>query len=84
VRTVVRSAIVHLCPYRDERDIGTVELTFNGPAPELHALADRLRSSANEKITHEALTERLAYETEAAVVTRWVTAGLEVEVRCGT
>lgn len=76
-----RSRITHLCPYREERDVGTVELTFSGPAPELHGLADRLAVFAEVKITHEELTEMLAVETGASVVTKWITAGLEVEVQ---
>lgn len=81
MRTIVRSRLVHLCPYKDEIDVGLVELTFTGPSPELHGLADRLRSFAFKRITHEALTERIAVETGASVVTRWTTAGMEVEVR---
>lgn len=81
MRTIVRSRITHLCPYREERDVGTVEMTFSGPAPELHGLADRLQVFAEVKITHEELTEMLAVETGASVVTKWITAGLEVEVQ---
>lgn len=81
MRTVVRGYLVHACPHRDEVDQGTVELQFDGPAPELHGLADRLASFADVKITHEELTVRLAVDTGAAVITRWRTAGFEVEVR---
>lgn len=81
MRTVVRGSIVHACPHRDEVDRGTVEFTFDGPAPELHALAAHLAAFEEVKITHEELTARLATDTGAAVTTRWRTAGLEVEVR---
>jgi NADPH-dependent 7-cyano-7-deazaguanine reductase QueF len=79
--TIVRGTLVHRCPFRDELDVGTVELTFDGPAVELHALGTLLASFAAQKITHEDLTELLATETGASVVTRWTTAGLGVEVR---
>lgn len=80
MRTVVTAPITHLCPHVDEVDVGTVTLTFDGPAPELHALARDLDSFHTKAITHEDLTERLAalYPT-ATVVTTWATAGLTVE-----
>jgi hypothetical protein len=79
VKTIVTGPIVHRCPYVDEVDEGYVELTFNGPAPELHALAKML--TFDESITHEDLTQKLATELGAVVVTWWTTAGLTVEVR---
>lgn len=81
--TVVSGVLVHACPYHDEIDRGTIVLTFYGDTtPELHSLANRLASFETKKITHEALTALIAKETGAAVVTKWVTAGLSVEVRC--
>lgn len=77
----MRGTIAHVCPHRPEVDRGTLELTFEGPAPELHALAVLVTSFEHEKLTHEELTARLAQETGAAVTTRWRTAGFEVEVR---
>lgn len=82
MRTIIRGSLVHACPYQDEVDRGTIVLTFDGPAPELHSLADRLASFEHQKITHEDLTALIARETGATVVTSWITAGLAVEVRC--
>lgn len=72
---------MHRCPYRDEEDVGWVELTFVGPAPELYGLAKELLSYRDRKLTHEEATEELAASTGAEVVTRWTIAGLETEVR---
>ncbi len=81
MRTTVRGTIMHQCAHRSEEDRGTVEFVFDGPAPELHALASLVAGFENVKTTHEELTARLAVETGAAVTTRWRTAGFEVEVR---
>lgn len=80
---VVTSPITHLCPFRDEIDHGTVEFTFNGKAPELHRLAAVLGDYANEAISHESLTAQLGlfYPEAASIVTHWITAGCQVEVR---
>lgn len=80
MRTVVTGPITHLCPHKDEVDIGTVTLTWEGEAPELHKLALDLQSFHSWPITHEALTAELAVRYPSAkVTTTWQTAGLTVE-----
>lgn len=81
--TTVSGPLRHLCPHVDEVDDGTVEITFFGPAPELHNLATELREYADMKITHEELTKQLAARYKASVCTKWHTAGLEVAVVVG-
>lgn len=83
MKITVRAPIVHLCPHVNELDVGTVEMTFTGlEAPELHGLRRRLESFAGIKATHEAVTDILAQDyPNAEIVTYWMTAGMEVEVR---
>lgn len=87
----VAGTLEHLCPYRDERDVGTVEITYraDGKTLELHALRAWLSSFAQSRLSHEELTDHIAHRlgTEhgihlTSVVTRWVTGGMEVE--CST
>lgn len=80
MRTVVTASVVKLCPFYDEVDMGTVTFTWRGYAPELHALAARLRAYRDVRISHEDFTRALVETTGAKVVTTWSTAGLSVEV----
>lgn len=81
MKVTVAGAVRHLCPYRDEMDEGTVELTFDVPAgdgPELHGLAAQIDYS-EIRLSHEDMTRSLLELTDAQrVVTRWHTAGLDV------
>jgi len=70
------------CPYRDEADVGEVEITFDvpeGDAPEFHTLAKQLASFADLALSHEAYTRRVLTLTGALTVkSRWTTAGMAV------
>lgn len=85
MKVTVSGAVRHLCPYRDEVDDGTAEITLSvtggEDAPELHSIADTLADYAAVRISHEELT-RAFYRLFHAdkVVTRWKTAGLDVVV----
>ena len=93
MRVSATSSITHLCPYKQERDFGTVEISWTvapGSSPvELHALAEKVQSFTDVHLTHEAVTWDLHQwidglvgdSGEVGVVTRWVTAGMDVEVR---
>lgn len=79
----------HMCPHLDEVDRGTVEIAWTcaGSTIELHSLATYLKTFADERISHEALTRAIRDELAAlygvadvAVSTTWSTAGLTVHV----
>lgn len=81
MKTIVTGPLVHKCPYEDDDiDLGTVRLEWDGPAPELHGVADFLAGFAERTVTHEVATQLIASELNARVTTTWVTAGLEVIV----
>lgn len=81
IRTVVTGTVFKQCPFKDELDTGEVELTFEGDAPELHALAKLLASYRQVKMSHEDFTrEMLAKTTAVAAQSTWTTAGLRVVV----
>jgi NADPH-dependent 7-cyano-7-deazaguanine reductase QueF len=79
VRITVTAQISHLCPFKDEIDIGHVRLVYSEPT-ELAALAEYLRSFTDQVVTHEVLTQEIAKHTGAEVTTWWTTSGLHVEV----
>lgn len=93
MRVNASCSITHLCPYKQERDFGTVEISWTvapGSSPvELHALAEKVQSFTDVHLTHEAVTWDLqrwvvglvGESGEVEVATRWVTAGMDVEVR---
>lgn len=91
-RTTVTATypLQHLCPYRDEVDSGTVEITWrtHGATFELHDLGAFLATFAGKEFSHEQLTAFLAALlhdrdglTVVEVLTRWTTAGAEVVCR---
>lgn len=86
MRVKVTAPITHLCPHVDERDLGTIEASWAGSEVELHAFAGYLTKWADEKVTHEALTDAVAGHLadlgaeSVKVVTRWQTGGFDVEV----
>lgn len=79
MRVTITGVISHLCPYKDELDIGRIRLVLTEPT-ELAALAEYLRSFTDQTITHEVMTQEIAKRTNARVSTFWTTAGLDVEV----
>lgn len=84
--------LAHQCPYRDEADEGTVEITWTtaGATIELHALAAWIDGFKGDRVSHEDITadirdhlDSLPGITDVRVRTRWGTAGVEVIV-CST
>lgn len=89
VRATASFPLTHECPYRDETDHGTVELTWTveGRTLELHSVAEWLRTFEGRMTSHEALTARLwavlAVDLTlpgVVVTTEWDTAGGHVRV----
>lgn len=82
MKVTVSGPVTHLCPYKDEADAGSVDLTFDvaeGDAPELHELAASLQWAHNLEISHEQFTrDTLSLSGASRIVTRWTTAGLDV------
>ena len=82
MRVTVTADATKLCPYADEQDHGTVEVTFDvpeGDAPELHLLGKRLESVYAQAQSHEEFTRWVAETTGAVrVLTKWHTAGMDV------
>lgn len=87
VHMTATCSVTHLCPFKDEVDRGgvTVKWSTNGRTFELHALAAYLQAFAEERISHEDLTDRfrrtLAFApgvTGVEVTTVWETAGMGV------
>lgn len=85
------STLLHLCPHKDEEDVGSVTITWQcaGGTLELHALAEYLGKYEQCEISHEAITDRIYHDLAALsgiedvqVLTRWTTAGMEVQ--CAT
>jgi NADPH-dependent 7-cyano-7-deazaguanine reductase QueF len=91
VQVTVIAPARHLCPFKDEVDVGTVRLewtTSRGATVELHALAALIATQMTARISHEQwtadLAEAVSARTEIAdlmVTSRWRTAGIEVVVR---
>jgi hypothetical protein len=82
MRVTVTADATKLCPYADETDRGTVEVTFDVDgvdAPELHDLGKSLEAAYGQARSHEEFTRWVAESTGAVrVVTRWRTAGMDV------
>lgn len=80
VTKTITAAVVKLCPVKDETDEGTVEITYRtaSGAFELHDLRAHLDTFIERHISHEDFTAEIATTFGADVVTRWVTAGMEV------
>lgn len=90
VTMTATAPLVHRCPYADEIDEGSVEITWTtaGNTLELHDLAAWLHGFAEDEVSHEALTAHIADHLGAQpgiagvqVVSRWTTAGAEVVCR---
>lgn len=83
MKTTVTATVRKTCPFREEKDTGTVTFVFDGTAPELHHLASVLAAYPLIRISHEDFTQRMADETGAKVTSYWETAGLRVTVEAG-
>ncbi|UVF61162.1 hypothetical protein SEA_AOKA_39 [Arthrobacter phage Aoka] len=85
----VTSPLVHLCPFKDETDAGTITVTWqtlNGTI-ELHSLRAYFDSFAGSTVSHEGLTDTIRRELQRIpsikaldVTTAWTTAGMETVV----
>lgn len=87
IRMEVSGPVTKRCPYKEERDDGTVTYIFemdDEDGPELHSLADGLSLWRDEPVSHEEFTaEQLRIYSDRGCVevrTTWQTAGLDVIV----
>lgn len=85
ITTTISRPVIKRCPHRDETDAGTLTITFQGEAPELHDLAKQIDDLSNRAVTHEAFTRSVAVLLTLAghvvsVVTEWSTGSWMVEV----
>lgn len=83
MRMEVTMAVTKRCPYRDERDVGTVTLDLAVPVAndcmELYALAGAVEKVGEEPLSHEEYTRRLSkFAGVVSVTTRWRTGPWEV------
>lgn len=88
---VRRARLLHSCPFKDETDVGTIDLAWDtGDATvELHSLRAYLDGWAGVCVSHEDLTAEIHADlaglpgiTRVLVSTHWTTAGMEVS--CST
>jgi NADPH-dependent 7-cyano-7-deazaguanine reductase QueF len=89
VRMTITSPIIHLCPFKDEVDTGSITVsweTHHGTI-ELHSLRAFFDSYAESEISHEGLTDTIRRELNRipsikalSVATSWNTAGMSVAV----
>jgi hypothetical protein len=79
--TTIRRPAIKRCPYKDETDIGEIEINFDGPAPELHELDNKINALCANAISHEDFTAGIAALVPDAIVkTTWQTGSWSVEV----
>lgn len=81
----LRKPVAKRCPYRDELDIGDVDITLDAEdAPELHALAEAIDEVGRDPVglTHEEFTRRVValIDGPATVTTTWKTGGWVVVI----
>lgn len=89
VEVSVTMPAVHMCPFKNEVDEGSVTLSWltrNGRTIELHSLRALLDSADEWEVSHEAYTASLRHLLvgdfpEITVVSTWHTAGGDVVVR---
>lgn len=88
-RVTVTAGVTHLCPHRDETDIGWVTISWrcDGATVELHSLRAWLDSYSTRRDSHEAIAGDIAGALAALdgiadvqIIGRFHTAGLEVTV----
>lgn len=78
--------LVHLCPFKDEVDEGSVTITWEceGKTFELHSLREYLDTFKDKHISHEHLMTLLKRDldveglTVVVISSRWGTAGMDV------
>lgn len=86
MNVTISGSVTHRCPFVDEVDAGTVELTYTYLAQaeviELHALRAFLATFHDKAMTHEQVTDAIAAQyPHAIVVTTWRTANMDVTCR---
>lgn len=95
VTVTVTAPLIHVCPFRDEVDEGTIAITWTtaGYTIELHALYAWLCLFDETAISHEELTDHIVTIlalrpgiSDVSAVSSWDTASMLVEVRspCST
>jgi NADPH-dependent 7-cyano-7-deazaguanine reductase QueF len=91
VTMTVSSPLRHLCPFVDEVDEGSVNITWqvNGATFELHSLHEYLDGFKDSELSHEAITDLIRHNLSVtqgieivSVTTHWQTAGMDVQ--CST
>lgn len=90
VTVEVITSIAHMCPYRAERDEGTITISWlcDGDTFELHSLAAYLDTWATLRISHESLVASIKHDLEplipeVSVEAVFSTAGMDVHVKAG-
>jgi hypothetical protein len=79
--TNIRRLVIKRCPFTDETDIGEIVISFDGPAPELHELDNKINALCRHAISHEDFTAGVAVLVPGATVkTTWQTGSWSVEV----
>lgn len=88
----ITAPLSHRCPFVDEVDVGTAEVSWrcNGQTLELHALRTWLDQWAPCDVSHEEITDVLFNNlssipgiADVTIVTHWTTAGMSVTVTGG-
>jgi NADPH-dependent 7-cyano-7-deazaguanine reductase QueF len=83
----VTGELTHKCPYRDETDHGSADISWmvDGRTFELHSLAEYLAAWRDSRLSHEQITDRIQHDLSTVegiagvqVSTRWTTAGMSV------
>lgn len=82
--------INHTCPFKQERDAGTITISWKciGSTIELHSLAEYLNAFSEQSISHEDLVALIAADLQTlgtgihiqAVTASFTTADIAVEV----
>jgi NADPH-dependent 7-cyano-7-deazaguanine reductase QueF len=87
VRITITSPAAHLCPFKEELDLGHIVIEYDlapdAEPVELHELRAAIDAFASRAVTHEQMTYQLTESLPfgATVVSRWHTAGMDVECR---
>ena len=83
MKVTLRMQVIKTCPYRDETDVGELIVTVPGEAPELHQLADAVKTIAGRDggVSHERFTAEVAalLPPGATASTTWRTGPWDVE-----
>ncbi len=82
----MRRQVTHLCPFKDERDLGTLEAAWEGDGVEFYELEEFVVGLQDQpRMTHERFTDAIrdwlgARASQVEVETTWSTAGFAVRV----